>query len=202
MKRRQLLRTSAIATLTATLSGSALLGCVAVGGPGTVTLSEAELNTLLARRFPLSQRVMEVADVNASAPRLTLLPERRRLALAVTLAMRERLLGKRFGGQLAFDSALRIEPSDMSLRLRDVQVQSLVMDGPAGAAADAAGGLANRVARMLAERVLEDMVIYTVDAPRAARLRQAGLAPTEVNITSHGVELTVAPASAASRSVR
>jgi hypothetical protein len=74
-------------------AGATLLaGCAALFGPRTVDVSQAQLEELLARRFPLSRRVLEIFDVTVSAPRLRLLPEANRIATDFDLSSSDRLL--------------------------------------------------------------------------------------------------------------
>jgi len=204
--RRQLLRLAPAAAWPALLPAGlvlALTGCAGLGGPPVITLGEAELNALAGRHFPLQRRVMEVMEVEASAPRLRLLPERNRLAVALSLALRDRLSQSRQAGQLAFDSALRFEPADQSVRLLQVKVTSVLLDAmPAAAAASvptaaaAPDNLAARLGRTLAERLLEDLPVWRLNAERQAQLKAAGLAPGAVTVTARGVEITLARAAA------
>jgi hypothetical protein len=228
--RRQLLQA---ALAGAVVSG--LAGCSAWTGPPVITLGEAELADRLGRLFPLTRRVLEVLDIELSAPRLRLLPESNRLSLALWLRSRERLLGNAGHGQLAFDCALRWVPQEASLRLTQVRVQQLWFErgpGPAappsapppappsatpsatppgpltatppgppsgsppwppgdGAAPRDAAAAPSRLGPALAEKVLEDLLIYRLGAEPAARLRAAGLAPGAVTVTARGVEITL-----------
>ena len=209
--RRQLLQ--------AALAGSAGLGLAACSpwtGPRLITLGEAELADRVARLFPQTRRLLELLDIELSAPSLRLLPESNRLALALWLRTRERLLGNAGHGQLAFDCALRWAPQDASLRLTQVRVQQLwweVGPGPvtppmpppipppiptrvpvsptAAAGPRDATGAPPRLGPVLAEKVLEDLVIYRLGAEPQARLREAGLAPGAVTVTARGVEITL-----------
>jgi len=191
-KRRQLLR-AALAAAT----GWGLGGCSPWNAPRVITLNEAELVDRVARLFPQSRRLLEVLDIELSTPRLRLLPESNRLALALWLRSRERLLGNAGHGQLAFDCALRWAPQDSSLRLTQVRVQQLWIERGAGPATPPTVATAPREATTpparlssaLAEKVLEDLVIYRLGAEQQARLREAGLTPGAV--TARGVEITL-----------
>lgn len=195
--RRRLLCAAAVALL-----GPPLAGCSRWAGPTVITLDEAELAERVGRAFPQTRRVLEVLEVELSAPQLRLLPETNRLALALWLRTRERVLGLAGHGALAFDCALRYEPRDASLRLTQVRVQQLSLApgaGPATPPSDraAGGGLAGdgpagaRLGPALAERVLEDLAIYRLGAEQLERLRRAGLVPGAVTVTSRGVEVTL-----------
>ena len=205
--------------LTALTAAAAPLGllvaCAGLTGPTVITLTEAELATLIARSFPITRRVLEVIDVQMLAPRLRLLPAQNRLAVDLTVASQERLFGKTGRGQLVFDSALRFEPRDASVRLTQVRVLQLNLDTgsallegvvaaatqgyPPGAAAAtpasppaSLSGAGARIGTALAERALEDLSIYRVPAERLASLRQLGLQPGALTITARGLEITLA----------
>ncbi len=182
-------------------------GCSHLGTPAKVTLSEADLQRLLAGHFPLEQRVLELFEVRAASPQLRLLPERNRLSAVLDLQARERILATRYQGRLDFDTALRWDAAEQAVRLDQVRVQDFVLDpsaGPgsnAGAAVgsvQAAGGSgrrtgAERVAAALAERVLEGMVLYRLPASKMAQLDQAGVQPAALTVTRSGLEITFAP---------
>jgi hypothetical protein len=174
------------AVLGALAIGAAVgLGACASADLRRVTLSEAQLQQLLERQFPREQRVMEVFDLRIARPTLRLLPERSRIATEVEVTAGERLTGRTLRGSMALDYALRYEPSDASLRLTQVRVQDLKLDvggTPLQAQAARMGGL-------LAERALDDFVIYRVDEVRRDRLRLAGVAGADIVITARGVEL-------------
>lgn len=171
------------------LAGAA--GCAGVfGPPGRITFTADEIARLLDRRFPQERRVLEVLDATLGAPRVRLLPDRNRLAAVLDLAVRERLLGGRWAGTLSFDTALRWEPRDGTLRLAQARVADLRL---AGGAADGAQTPAGRLGAALVERVLDDLVLYTLPAERAGTLRAAGVAPSAVAVTARGVEITLSP---------
>lgn len=185
--RRHFCRFAAGAAVTAAVI--ALAGCsTMLDGPQRFTLDESELQRLLERQFPLDRRMLDVLDVTMNTPRLRLLPESNRLATELEVSSRDRVFGSRFGGKLAFDAALRYEPSDQSLRLAQVRVNDLQISG--------IGAQSQTVARLgavLAERVLEDFSLYRLPPERAATLQRAGVRPASVAVTRRGVEVTLEP---------
>jgi hypothetical protein len=194
MQRRPLLSGLSAAVLVSLLSG-----CAGLGGPRVITLDERELARLLARAFPLNRRVLDLLDLQLAAPQLQLRPDRHRLAVSLTLQAQERWRGGRGRGELAFDCALRYDAADATLRLAQVQVQRIDFtaggEGSGSTAWDALAaqpGLAQRIGRILAEQLLENLVVYRVAADRLASLRRQGFEPAAVDITEHGVEITLA----------
>jgi hypothetical protein len=209
-RRRCLQRGAALAGLAGVWGLGGLAGCAGMGGPTVITLTESDLASLVTRAFPVQRRVLDLLDVTLTTPTLRLQPERNRLALVLDLASQERLFGKSAKGRLAFDSALRYEPSDASVRLVQVKVQQLSFEGgaavpgalaaalpapaPATAGASAPSGIAQRLGQALAERMLENLSIYKLSPERLASLKTLGLQPGAVTVTSRGVEITLAKA--------
>ena len=189
-----------LASLGAVLSCS-LSACAGLGGPQVITLGQTDLDRLLARKFPMTRRVLDLLDVTLSAPRLQLLPERNRIAVALALASQERVTGQAGLAQLQFDSALRYEPRDATLRLTQVRVQQLSLEigvplaaGTPPAAGPGASGWLARMGQSLVQGALDDLALYSVPAERLADLRRLGLAPGAVTVTARGVEITLAKA--------
>jgi hypothetical protein len=178
-------RRAAVAAALATL----LAACAGID-PRHVTFSEADLQSLLERRFPRQQRLMEWLDVTLARPSLRLVPERNRIATALDLAASERLSGRSLRGSLAIEHALRFEPSDATLRLTHVKVEAIQLE----LAGTPLSGQAARLGGMVAERLLEDFVIYRVGDDKRALLERAGVNNADVAITARGVELRFAPA--------
>ncbi len=185
-----------------------LAGCASLGGPSVITLGQADLDRLLESRFPLQRRLLEWLDVSLSRPTLQLLPERNRIAVAVAVLTQERLSARAARLTLGFDSALRFEPRDASLRLNTVRVQRLGLESaasagpdratrpglpaPATAAGEPPAGYLARLGQALAEQALENLALYSVPADRLAALRRLGLQPGAVTVTARGVEITLA----------
>lgn len=167
---------------------AAVLVAACSGLPTTITVGEADLQQLLERQFPLERRLLEVFEVALSEPKLRLDPEHNRLATAFDVDTRDRLFGGHWRGRIGLESGLRYEPGDQTLRLAQVSVDEVA---PAGGAAPTS---ADRIAALVAERVLEGRVIYRVPAERMAQLQRLGLAPGAVNVTATGVEITLAAA--------
>ncbi|MBP6899408.1 MAG: DUF1439 domain-containing protein [Burkholderiaceae bacterium] len=198
----QALRRRALLGLPAALGLLAVAGCAGLGGPSVITLGEAELARLLSRAFPQQRRLLETVDMTLSLPQLTLLPERNRLVVDLTAQAVERFGGRSGQGRMVFDSALRYEPRDATVRLTQVRVQQLQFElgrreaaAPAATAAAAApSGFTQRLAQTLAEQLLQELVIYRLTPERLAQLKSWGVEPGAVTVTSRGVEITLARA--------
>ncbi|MDP2005543.1 MAG: DUF1439 domain-containing protein [Rubrivivax sp.] len=175
------------------LSAASLVGCAGFGGSPTVRLSEAEITRLMERNFPVERSLLEVFDVSVSAPRVRLLPERNRLAAVVAVSARSRLFSGTWQGQLDFDAALRWDAATQSVRLSQVRVQDLALADPGALNRNAL----ERLGAALAERVLENSVLYRLPAERAAQLREKGYEPGSVNVDARGLAISFVPLPAA-----
>lgn len=176
--------------LPALASGIAMLaGCAGLFGPRTVDVSQAQLEELLARRFPLTRRVLEVFDVTVSAPRLRLLPEANRIATDFDLASTDRLLRAQHRGALGLSFGLRFEPSDNTLRVTQVKVERMQIDG----APALLQRQFERLGTLLAEQGLDDQVIHTLRAKDVEAVEGRGYRPSELRVTPHGLRVTLMP---------
>lgn len=177
LPRRALLGLAAAAAL-------ALAGCASLASRDLV-LSQADLQSLLERQFPRQQRVMEVLDVNLLRPQVQLAPERNRIVTALELEATERLSQRRLRGSLAFEHALRYEASDATVRLAQVRVEDLKLD----IGGTVLSGAMSRLGTLLAERALDDFVLYRIGDERREALRRAGIETARFAVTARGVEL-------------
>jgi hypothetical protein len=165
------------------LGALALAGCGGLGVPSQLSLSQQELDERLARRFPRTQRVLEVLELTLSEPRVSLLPASNRLACDFALALRDRLFDASAAGRIAFDTALRWEPSDASLRLSQVSVQRLDVDTMPRALASQSP----RVGRLLAEQLLEGLSLWQMSVEQQQRLQRAGLTVGVIEVLPQGL---------------
>jgi hypothetical protein len=180
-------------------------GCSSLSGPPSITLSERELAQRIEREFPRNERVLEVLEVEISAPSLTLLPERNRIESRFNLALRDRLFGSSQRGRIGFESSLRFEPADHSVRLSKVRVDELRLDDAGGGGTGSARIPTaaptqdkprlplQRIGNLLAEQLLEDYVVWRASAEQVDRLRRSGYQADAVTVTNAGIEISFLP---------
>jgi hypothetical protein len=164
-----------------------LLGCGSVG-PRTVELSQARLQELVARHFPVDKRLLDVIDLTLDSPRVGLQPEANRISVEVALrANGGGAIQSRLSGSLLVSEGLRFETSDNTVRLVDVQVERFVIDGlPASWQRQL-----DRLGKPLARGLLEDQVLYALRPKDVAALEGRGLRPGDLRVTASGVEITL-----------
>lgn len=166
-----------------------LSGCAQLAGPRVITLSEADLARWIEKRFPFDRRVLELLDVRVAAPQLTLLPQTNRIATVLELQASERLMGRNYRGRLGMDYALRYDEPSQSVRLTQVRVDRLEIDGMPAQLAP----YIERLGPLVAEQVLADQPIYRFKPEDLRNAQGLGYAPSAVTVTARGVEITLAP---------
>ena len=164
-------------------------GCAAVLGPRTVEVSQAQLEQLLSRRFPLTQLVLDIFDVAVSAPRLLMLPDSNRIATDFDITSTDRLLGARHRGTLALSFGLRFEPADNTLRVTQVRVERMQID----AAPAPLQRHFERIGTLVAERALDDQIIHTLRPKDVEAVKGRGYRPSELRVTPGGLVVTLLP---------
>ena len=170
------------------LVASALLaGCA--GRNFTIAVTESELAALVTPKFPIEHRVAQLLDVKLQSPQLRLLTDVGRLGLDVQVRVAERLGGRALTGKVALDGVLRLEPKDHTLRFSKVRVGQVRIDGLAASAQ----GAVDQVVPSLAEKALEDTVVYRFKEEDLKTAAKFGLTPKGLQVTPKGLEITIGP---------
>lgn len=185
--------TSRRSWLVGSVSLAALLlsGCAALSpGPRTVDISEARLAELIGGQFPFSSRYLELFDVSLGAPQVRLMPAENRIGTAFSYALGSLLLGTRqFQGRLDLSYGLRFEPADNTVRLSQVRMEGFEVPGVPSAYASRA----NRLGALLAESLLQDLVIHRLQPQDLQAARGWGYQPGLLTVVPGGVRLRLDP---------
>ena len=160
--------------------------------PRSIVLGEPELQAQLARRFPIERSLFDTFTLKLSDPLLSLDAAAGRLGTELTLQGSDLRNGRSLQGRLALDYGLRYEPADASIRLVQPRVQRLDF-APAQGLSVGRAEMAQRMGVALAERLLDDLVLYRVPPQRLEQLRAAGVQPGTLQVTPAGVEITLQP---------
>lgn len=181
-------RTTLIGLGALALAAAGLAGCSSA--PGELSISQHDLQRKLDAQFPRSYPLAGVLQLQLQSPRLTLLPETNRLRAVSELQASSPLLGERtYQGALDVEFGLRWEPSDHTVRARDLFLHALTIDGlPASLAK-----LAQGAGALLMQAVLEDGVLYQLPEKDIERLRRMRVQPGAITVTQHGLVLQVEP---------
>ena len=179
-----------IAVMLLSLAGCAILN----PGPKSVHVSEAKLQQLIGSQFPYNSRVLDVLDVLLSNPRMKLDAANNRIHTGLDLSVTPRnvaapLANRDLKGALEMSYGLRFEPTDNSVRMTDVRVKSLQING----ASAQLQSLINQLGSVLAERVLKDYSLYKLSDKDLSAAKGWGYKPGAFTVSSDGLYLTLDP---------
>lgn len=187
--RRSILTTLLIGTLTL------LTACAVLPPPPkTISVSEARLAQMIASQFPFNSEMLEVLDVVVSTPRISLDPVNNRINTSLDIDVAgNQILGlftdKRYKGALDMSYGLRFEPRDSTVRLTDVHVHRLSIDGTPNSLRRPI----ERLGAPLAQKLLKDYVLYKVRPEDLQAARGWGYKPGAFRVEPGGLSLTLDP---------
>ena len=179
MQRRLLL----IRTTHWTLGGSASLMLPTAGAQPGYTVTEAQLQQAVGKRFPRHYPVGGFLDIDAQAPRLSLLPSRNRLAAQMQLQVGGPALPRPYKGVFDVDFALRYQASDRTVRADQLRVNALQFEN----LPDQTSALLTMYGPQLAEQSLQGAVLHRFKPEDLALPDGMGLQPDTISVTSQGL---------------
>ncbi|KAF1020598.1 MAG: hypothetical protein GAK30_02421 [Paracidovorax wautersii] len=151
------------------------------------TIDKPELDTQLARRFPLQMRYAELFTVLLSHPRLALDGGGNRASITSDMQIENSLLLPRpVTGVLALSSGLRFDAPTRALRLRDPRADRIELAGVTGNAARQL----QSVGAAVAAEALRDYALYTF-RPEDLMFNGQKLTPGDITIQDQAVKVKV-----------
>jgi hypothetical protein len=174
---------------------SSLLGCAALKPqPKTLMVSEAKLQQLIDGQFPFNSKMLEVLDVGVSSPKISFDTLNNRINTSLDLNVAGSgivgLLTKReYKGGIDLSYGLRFEPSDNSVRMTDVKVGKLSVNG----APELMERPISRLGVALAQKLLSEQVLYKVSAQDLEAAKGWGYKPGVFKIAPGGLAITLDP---------
>ena len=179
------------------LAGVVLLlsACVMLPpAPRTINVSEARLAQLISSQFPFNSTMLEVLDVGVSTPRIVLDPASNRINTSLDLdvaggGILALLIKREYKGGIDLSYGLRFEPSDRSVRMTDVRVARLTVEG----APELLRRPLGRLGGVLAQELLNDYVLYQVSAEDLQATKGWSYKPGAVTIVPGGLAITLDP---------
>ena len=162
--------------------------------PKTISVTEARLAQLISSQFPFNSEMLEVLDVIVSAPRIILDPVNNRINTVLDISVAgNSILGlftdKQYKGVLDLSYGLRFEPRDATVRLADVRVRRLDVDGTPSAMRRPI----EKLGAPLAQKLLKDYVLYKVRAEDLSATQGWGYKPGTFRVEPTGLSITLDP---------
>ena len=170
---------------------AALAGCANLMGPRTITLSEADVARQLAKQFPMERKLLGELTVRVEAPRVSLLSASNRIGTEIDFSGSLGRIGsgKSSRGTMALDYALRYDEAAQSVRMTQVHVSKVSIDG----LGDSSKAIVDKFGSLLAEQLLNDAVIYRLKPEDLKTAEGRGYKPGAVTVTARGVEISLVP---------
>jgi hypothetical protein len=165
-----------------------LWGCAQFIGEHSLSISQTELQSRMATHFPLQRKVLEVFQFTVDTPVLTLQPEAHRVATRLSVLLEDRLQGREYRGSVNLGFGLRFDPEEQGLRMVNVSVDSLQIEGLSHNAQKAVALLGP----MLAQEKLEDQLIYRFKPEDLRRASLMGYSVSTIDVTPQGVSVRLA----------
>jgi hypothetical protein len=174
---------------------SSLIGCATPRPqPRTLMVSEAKLQQLINGQFPFNSKMLEVLDVGVSSPKISFDAANNRINTSLDLNVAGSgivgLLTKRdYKGGIDLSYGLRLEPSDNSVRMTDVKVGKLSVNG----VPELMERPISRLGLALAQKLLSEQVLYQVSAQDLEAAKGWGYKPGAFKIAPGGLAITLDP---------
>ncbi|MEO8856156.1 MAG: DUF1439 domain-containing protein [Burkholderiaceae bacterium] len=153
------------------------------------TVSLERLQQELAQRFPLRFPVQGLLDLDVRTPQIRLLPQQNRLGAEMSVEAAGPALRRSHTGALVLDFALRYEPSDRSIRAYQIAFRNLRFPDLAPQASD----LLNAYGPVMAQELLQEVVLYRVRDQDLALAENLGLQPGSITVTDKGLRIGLVP---------
>ncbi|HET6789240.1 MAG TPA: hypothetical protein VFH49_14835 [Aquabacterium sp.] len=169
-------------------------GCssmVSLMGPRTIEISRDALMRQLSTQFPMRNQVLDLFEVTAATPRLTLQPDSNRVLADVDLAARDKLFGRAYQGSLWLSFGLRYEPRDQTIRLHQVTIDKVALQGlPASYERHL-----TKLGSWLSEERLQNYPIHRLSADDIQKADKHGFTVSDIKITHRGLAFVLTPKS-------
>lgn len=125
------------------------------------TATRSELQAMVARQFPISQRYAEIVSVALSDPHLDLNAAANRAAVTARVSISSVLLrAGQVDGTIALSSALRYDAATRALRLEQPRAERVELQGVSGRD----GERLQQIGSLVAQELLQGRVLRTFTA--------------------------------------
>ena len=175
---------------TALLGATILLltACAALLGPRDVEIPIARLQASLDKRFPLSQRPMELIDIRLTRPQLSLQPNTNRVSVAMDATVAPLFTQRVWRGSFTLSGVLQLDLAKNSVVLAQPAIEKIALDGISKTVADQVA----RAAGVLASQIVQDLPLYRF-TPEDFRYGGSNFLPTRIATKTSALVVTFEP---------
>ncbi|GAB2829805.1 hypothetical protein GCM10027276_35620 [Comamonas piscis] len=167
-------------------------------GARSISISQAQLQQAVAAKFPLARSWQGMVVIQLQKPKVQLLAQSNSLRAAFDIWITEKLMGSEYPGQMTLDFGLTFQDADASIRLHNVRVEQLQMQG----VPSAYQGMFQTYAPRLAEQVLQGLLVYELPASQRMLLQGLGYTVERMEVQEQGLRIVLAPKTAAAAPAR
>jgi hypothetical protein len=165
------------------MGGAAWFALSGAQAQPSYTVTTAQLQDAVARRFPLRKRANGILDITVQAPQLRMMPEQNQLGAVMAVEAGGQSLRRAYPGTFDLDFALRYEASDMTIRAHELRVNALQFEG----LPPEASMLLASYGPQLAEQALQGAVLHTLKPQDLALPDSMGVQPGSITVTARGL---------------
>ena len=166
-----------------------LAGCAGYRLHNTgLSISQAELQSRLAQKFPKTLGKPELLALQLSAPQLTLQAASNRVSLTLALQLHTPL-GQAQQGRLTLSSALQFDPERQAIVLQQPQLEALQLDGLGAGGSEQLQRLASRAVHEL----LQGSPIFSATPEQMARLGPRFASGARITVQADSIVLAPLP---------
>jgi len=165
------------------IGGAAWFALPGAQAQPSYTVTTAQLQDAVAKRFPLRKRANGILDITVQAPQLRMMPEQNRLGAVMAVEAGGPALRRAYPGTFDLDFALRYEASDMTIRAHELRVNTLQFEG----VPPEVSMLLASYGPQLAERALQGAVLHTLKPQDLALPDSMGVQPGSITVTAKGL---------------
>jgi len=162
-----------------------LSACAVFNGPRTVLVPAAQLQAALDKRFPLDMRYLELFDLHATQPRLSLDAQSGRVILTMDVVIAPPFVKRSWKGRIALSGVVRADDAQRALVLREPRLDEFRIEG----FDPAMSRQITRYGGLFAEQLLQDLPLARYDDVRP-EYAGADWVPTKIDTRADGLMLT------------
>ncbi|WP_338845232.1 DUF1439 domain-containing protein [Massilia sp. W12] len=166
----------------------ALTSCAMLpGGSHDVVIPLTKLQENVDKRFPITNRVLDMFDIRLQGPQLGLSGADGRVNARFELVLMPPFTSKTWRGMLKLSGALKVDGQKNALFLHDARIDDFSVDG----ADPVYKRQLNQIGSLLLDRFLQDIPLYTLQ-PDQMRVLGRDYALAKVAVRNDALVVTVA----------
>ena len=177
------------AALAAGIGGAAWAEGALPAGARSISIPQSALQAAVAAKFPLARSWQGMVVIQLQKPQVQLLADSNSLRAALEIWVTEKLLGNEYPGQMSLDFGLAYHDADTTIRMTNVRVQQLQMNG----VPPQYQPMFQTYAPRLAEQVLNGLAVYELHASQRMLLKGLGYTVHSMDVQADKLRIVLAP---------